>query len=166
MKGIIIAIVVVIVGATLLFVLKEDSPEVTSTPTISASSTPVTSASPSTSVSPSVSKSATPLPTTVTVTYTDSGYSPSTVTIPVGGKVIFKNNSSSNVWTASAMHPGHTGYDGTSLSQHCPDVTGTVFDECKGEAPGTSWSFTFTKKGEWGYHNHLKSSNFGKVIVQ
>ena len=70
------------------------------------------------------------------------------------------------MWTASGVHPTHTAYSGTSLSQHCPDTAEVAFDQCKGEASGVSWTFTFTKTGIWGYHNHSRSSDMGTVIVQ
>ena len=105
-------------------------------------------------------------PAQVVVTYTDAGYSPSTITVKVGTKVIWANDSSKDMWTASAMHPSHTAYSGTSVQQHCPDTAGTAFDACEGVAPGKTWSFVFNKKGEWGYHDHLNPSKFGKVIVQ
>lgn len=107
-----------------------------------------------------------PVAMTHQVTYTDSGYSPATLTIKAGDTVTFKNQSSANMWTASAMHPGHMVYDGTSLQQHCPNPTSIAFDQCTASQPSTSWSFTFTKIGEWGYHNHSKSNHFGKIIVE
>ena len=100
------------------------------------------------------------------VTLTDGGYVPSTLTIKKGDTVTFKNESSVAMWTASAMHPAHTGYSGTSLSEHCPDAANTSFDACRGYQPGESWSFTFNKVGSWGYHNHLSPSQWGKVIVE
>jgi plastocyanin len=100
------------------------------------------------------------------VTYTDAGFSPATLTIKVGDTVTFKNQSSQGMWVGSAMHPSHTAYSGTTLQQHCPDTANNSFDECKSEANGTSWSFTFNKKGTWGYHNHVKASDFGKIIVE
>lgn len=103
---------------------------------------------------------------TYDVIYTDSGYAPSELAIKAGDTVTFKNQSSHNMWTASAMHPSHTMYSGTSLQQHCPDTANTSFDECKNDQPGTSWSFTFTKKGTWGYHNHVAANRFGKIIVE
>ena len=103
---------------------------------------------------------------TYEVIYTDSGYSPSTITIKEGDTVIFKNQSNGGIWTASAMHPTHVIYSGTSLQQHCPDLSNTAFDQCKNEGPGTSWPFTFSKKGTWGYHNHASAGKFGKVIVE
>lgn len=106
------------------------------------------------------------VPKTHEITYTDSGYMPSELTIKAGDTVVFKNQSTGNVWTGSAMHPTHTVYSGTTLQAHCPDPENNDFDQCKAEGPGTSWSFTFTKKGTWGYHNHVTANRFGKVIVE
>jgi len=101
---------------------------------------------------PSVS-SAEPLATeSVAVTYSDSGFSPAAITVKAGNTVIFKNQSSRNMWVASDPHPIHTDY---------PE-----FDAKKGIAMGESYSFTFTKTGTWKYHNHLKSSDTGTVIVE
>lgn len=100
------------------------------------------------------------------IIYSDSGYVPKELKIKVGDTVTFKNESSGSMWTASAMHPSHIIYSGTSLQNHCPDTTNTSFDECKSAQAGESWSFTFNKAGTWGYHNHLKASQFGKIIVE
>ncbi|MBM3206324.1 MAG: hypothetical protein FJZ43_01755 [Candidatus Staskawiczbacteria bacterium] len=103
---------------------------------------------------------------TYEIIYTDNGYSPNEINIKVGDTVTFKNESSRNVWTASAMHPSHTVYAGTSLQQHCSQETNEAFDECKDSKPGESWSFTFKKAGTWGYHNHSFANHFGKIIVE
>ena len=100
------------------------------------------------------------------VTYTDAGYSPGTIRVKVSTTVMFKNNSSQAMWTASAFHPTHTVYHGTSLSEHCPDTKNVTFDACKGIQPGSSWSFTFDKVGSWNYHNHLNPSDTGTIIVE
>lgn len=100
------------------------------------------------------------------VTYTDSGYLPSTITVKVGTTVTFKNESSQAMWTASAMHPTHSVYGGTSLAEHCPDTSGTAFDACTGIQPGNSWTFTFTKVGTWKYHNHLAPAHTGTIVVE
>ena len=97
------------------------------------------------------------------VRYTDSGYEPSTLTVNAGESVMFTNDSGRSLWTASAMHPTHLVYDGTSLGEHCPDATGTVFDQC---AAGDEYSFIFMESGEWGYHNHLNPSDFGTIVVE
>lgn len=101
----------------------------------------------------------------VTVTYTDQGFSPKSVNVALGTNVIFVNQSSGKMWVASAVHPAHSAYSGTSLSQHCPDTTNTAFDECGAVASGESYTFTFDKVGVWKYHNHAKASDFGSVTV-
>ncbi len=90
--------------------------------------------------------------TTGTVTYTDSGFTPSGLTVKVGTTVTFKNTSSSDMWVASNPHPTHT------------DLPG--LDAKKNIAPGDSYTFTFTKVGSWGYHNHLNPAQGGIVTVQ
>ncbi|MBI2049922.1 MAG: cupredoxin domain-containing protein [Candidatus Staskawiczbacteria bacterium] len=100
------------------------------------------------------------------VVYTDSGYSPNTITIKKGQTVTFKNQSSSSMWPASAMHPTHRVYDGTSLEEHCPNTANSAFDACKGILPGGSWAFRFDKIGNWKYHDHLTTTYFGAIIVE
>jgi plastocyanin len=100
----------------------------------------------------------------VTVTYTDQGFSPKSVTVKAGQSVTFVDKASVPMWVASAPHPDHTGYDGTSRTTHCAaGYTGPApFDEC---TTGASYTFTFNKVGTWPYHNHLSSSDFGTVVV-
>ncbi len=104
-------------------------------------------------------------PKTVTVLYGPGGFSPSTVTIRAGDTVTFVNNGGDEMWVASAPHPSHTGYDGTSRDQHCAaGYTGPQpFDQC---AVGTNYSFMFQKAGTWAYHNHGNSADHGAVVVQ
>lgn len=100
------------------------------------------------------------------ITKTDAGYSPSSITVKNGETVTWKNQSAQPTWPASAMHPTHTVYGGTTLSEHCPDTANTSFDACQGVASGGSWSFTFDKAGAWKYHDHLNPSHFGTVNVE
>ena len=90
--------------------------------------------------------------TSQTVAYTDSGFSPASLSVNMGDVVTFVNNSSKMMWIASAPHPTHTAYPG--------------FDAKKGSEEGGSYTFTFSKKGTWKYHNHLNPSDFGTVIVE
>lgn len=101
--------------------------------------------------------------TVTTVTYTDDGFSPRSVTVKAGDKVTFVNNSSGRMWVASAIHPSHTAYSGTSRENHCPDTTGTAFDQC---GDGQTYTFTFAKTGNWNYHNHLAPNNVGTIVVK
>jgi len=88
----------------------------------------------------------------IVVTYgADGQYSPSTITIKKGETITWENDSTVFFWPASAIHPTHQIY---------PE-----FDAKKGTAPGGEWSFTFDKAGTWKYHDHLKPSAFGTVMV-
>ncbi len=101
-------------------------------------------------------------PMSATITYNGDSFSPQQVTIKKGGTVKWVNSSGHSMWVASAQHPSHTVYSGTAREAHCPDASGTAFDQCQ---PGGDYSFTFTKTGTWGYHDHLNASLFGKVVV-
>ena len=94
------------------------------------------------------------------VNYTDSGYLPKVLKVKVGTTVTFKNESSGKIRTASNPHPIHTGYP---TKGGCVNST---FDECQGDAPGTSWQFKFDFPGSWGYHNHMSPSDTGTIIVE
>lgn len=128
-----------------------EAPSLTGTSTESGSGTPVQSGQSG--------------PTTVMVTYDGSSFSPSTVTIHQGDTVMWMDNGNQPMEVASDPHPVHNGYDGTTRQTHCAaGYSGPApFDEC---APGTQFSFTFTKTGSWGYHNHLDQSQGGTVVVQ
>ena len=95
-------------------------------------------------------------PTTIqntnTVNYSDSGFSPASLTVKVGDSVTWTNNSGKMMWVASNPHPTHSDYPG--------------FDELTGVSSGASYSFTFTKTGNWSYHNHLKARDLGVITVQ
>ncbi|MDE2213243.1 MAG: hypothetical protein KGJ34_01795 [Patescibacteria group bacterium] len=99
-----------------------------------------------------------------TVFLTSNGFSPQSVTIAQGGTVTFINQTSGSMWIASDPHPIHNGYDGTTLEEHCAQgYTGPApFDEC---SAGNSFSFTFSKVGSWGYHNHIEAYVQGVVNV-
>jgi len=160
-----IAIVVaILVGGYFLFFRSAFQP----IPSISEPSNQQTTTQPPTTEQPSQQPPVSQAPAVKenVVTYTDSGYSPNTLTIKKGETVTFTNQSSRSMWPASAMHPTHTVYSGTSLDEHCPDTAGTAFDACKGYLPGESWSFTFNKTGTWKYHDHLNPSDRGTIVVE
>jgi len=93
-----------------------------------------------------------PEPESVVITYTDSGFVPTTVTINIGDSVVFKNESSRTFRPASDPHPVHT------------DLSG--FDSDTAVAVGQSYTFTFNKSGSWGFHDHLDSGKKGTVVVR
>jgi len=94
------------------------------------------------------------------VSYTDSGFSPSTLTITQGDTVAFENKASDNMRVASNPHPIHNGYPTTG---GC--VTST-FDACGEIPPGHMWTFEFDIVGSWGFHNHLNPSEGGTIVVK
>jgi plastocyanin len=172
-KAIILAllILIVLVGGYFIFAGKKQQPSLPSSETINPPSTvpPSTPEEPSSdkpSPQPSGSQdTSVPQAKENVITYTDSGYSPKTLTVKSGETVTFKNESSSSMWPASAVHPSHRVYSGTSLSEHCPDINGTAFDACKGYLPGQTWSFKFDKVGSWKYHDHLNPTHTGTIEV-
>ena len=100
------------------------------------------------------------VPVTV-ITFTDAGFEPSTVAIKKGQTVRWMNNSSTNTWPASAVHPTHSIYPQKSAS----DCLGSSFDACRGLAKGETWDFTFNDVGTWKFHDHLHASKTGSVTV-
>jgi len=104
----------------------------------------------------------------IIITYTDEGFAPATLTAKKGDKVTWKNNSSIQIWPATAVHPTHTVYPGSGIEKcGTPDEL-MIFDACRNIAPGSSYSFTFNEVGTWNYHDHLNISlgKFGSVVVE
>lgn len=91
----------------------------------------------------------------VTITYNGSNFSPTSATVASGGKVTWVNNSSRELQVASALHPVHTDNPEVSGGKYTLDLSA-----------GQSQTVTVTKKGTWGYHNHLIPSNSGTLSVQ
>lgn len=125
----------------------------------SATNTPAQSTNNSTSTATSTPVSA------YTVRYTTAGFSPDTMTVPLGTTVTFVNQGGPEMWVGSDEHPSHTNYDGTSRTEHCAAGTpsATSFDQC---SVGTTYSFTFTKVGTWDYHNHRRADHHGTIVVE
>lgn len=99
------------------------------------------------------------------ILYTGTGFSPALITIKKGTEVMFSNESGKDFWPASALHPTHTVYPGSSIAK-CKTVEASkIFDACVGVKSGSTWSFVFNETGSWKYHDHLESSHFGTVVV-
>lgn len=165
MKTIVAIIVVLILagGAYALFHNRAAAPATT----VTTSATEVVATTTDTSNNANVSASADAsvnVGTPVTITYDGTSFSPASVTIKQGQSVTFVNKSSSSMWVASDPHPIHNGYDGTTRDEHCaPGYTGPApFDEC---STATSYTYTFTKVGSWGYHNHANHAAAGTITV-
>ena len=159
MKKVLLIIVVLAVVLVGWMFLKNKGGVALNTPTPTVYPAPTFLGPPET-VSPS------PVALKNVITYTDSGYSPNTITIRKGETVTWKNESSMPMWTASAVHPTHTVYPGTNIT-NCGTPAGLKqFDACSRVAPGQSRSFKFDNVGTWKYHNHLNASNVGTVVVK
>jgi plastocyanin len=87
----------------------------------------------------------------VTITYSADGFSPTSATVSSGGTVTVKNTSSGNMQFASDPHPQHT---------DDPELNAGLI------AAGQSKTFTVTKKGTFGYHDHLNPSMIGTITIQ
>lgn len=79
-------------------------------------------------------------------------YDPETVVITQGTTVLWRNETKDFHWPASDEHPAHSLYP--------------AFDPKRPIAPGETWRFTFDEIGEWGYHDHLRASITGTVVVE
>ena len=163
-----IVIAVVVIGGGFLWWQSMQSPQASvdqaaSTQVQQENPAPAPTTESGTGVSVDVNAGATvsTTPTSATVTYDGSSFSPANVTIKKGSTVTFTSTDGS-MWVASGPHPAHTAYSGTDRQTHCPDTSGTAFDQC---GAGSSYSFTFQKIGTWPYHNHLNAAVFGKVAV-
>lgn len=100
------------------------------------------------------------------VEYTESGFSPSVLTVEAGTEVTFVNRSGSSVvWPASAIHPTHKAYPGSDIALCGTAEALGIFDACGAVGPGERFSFTFNEVGEWRYHNHLNVSQTGTIVV-
>jgi plastocyanin len=100
-----------------------------------------------------------------TISITDKGFEPKNLLIVVGTRVTWTNEDTKEHWPASNNHPTHTLYPGSGLQKCGTEDEKNIFDACHGLTPGESWSFTFTKAGEWSYHDHLFPSRLGTIHV-
>jgi plastocyanin len=87
----------------------------------------------------------------VVVQISDGGFEPKSVEVSAGDTVVFENVDQKPHWPASDPHPTHTEYPG--------------FDPKKPVEPGSEWSFTFDKPGDWTYHDHQAPYLKGEIVV-
>ena len=100
------------------------------------------------------------------VMYTSTGYVSQTYSVKAGDTVTWVNQSTNPMWPATAVHPTHTVYPGSGIAKCATAEESVIFDACKPIAPGEEWSFTFTEKGSWGYHDHLSPNYRGTITVE
>lgn len=136
-----IVIAVVLVTGLALFLLTSQPKTNQSTPTKQ-----VTNAQPTT-VSPSLNKTT----ETTNVIITTSGFTPETIKIKPGTKVVWTNKGGETVTVNSDLHPTHLLYPPLNLGEL---------------SNGASVELVFDKPGTLKYHNHLNPSQTGTVIVE
>jgi plastocyanin len=86
----------------------------------------------------------------VTITATDDGFSPATVTLKKGQTIKVVNNASSPIQFSSADHPTHLQDPELNMATLSPGKSGTVTPETV---------------GTHGYHDHLHPSHTGSMTV-
>lgn len=145
MRNIYIAIVVLVIIAIGAFVFFQNNPVSKE----SSSSNNSSNSSNSTAETSSEAKDA------VTITYSDSGFSPSTVTVKSSGTITWINSSSTQVQVGVDPHPSHTGNK---------EITGGKFTLDLNS--GQQESVTVQKTGTFGYHNHLSADETGTIVVK
>ncbi len=86
-----------------------------------------------------------------TITYTDNGFTPGTLTVKSGTEIKIVNSSSSSIQFSSDPHPEHT--DAPELNQDSL-------------APGASQTIKAGNPGTYGVHNHEDPTKTMTIIVQ
>lgn len=147
--GIVVAVIVVLAGFFLVYNKSSYSPPIQSQNSSQGTQTPTTPVTqqPGSPAQPGQEES--------TVTYTGAGFSPSTLTIKVGTKIVWVNKSSDQVKVGVNPHPIHTGDRVITNGEFTLDL-----------AAGESKTVTVNKTGNFDYHNHLNPSQTGTIIVQ
>lgn len=144
-KGIIIVgvIVLILAGAGIGYAMTHKSKPATTTTTETSASATTTETS--TSTTPDAATSET------VITYSNSGYSPATITVKNGTTVTIKNTSGHTMQFDSDPHPAHTTNEELNVEK---------------VGAGESQTFVVKRTGTFGYHNHLNPSETGTIIVQ
>ncbi len=150
MRGLIIAAVVIVVLGLGAFLLVNNKNKDTSSSTSSSQTSSTDNSSSSNDTS-----SSTPASDSVTITYSDSGFSPAAATVKNGGKIIWVNSSSSQIQIGVNPHPSHTGNRMITKGQFTLDLNA-----------GAQTEVTVTETGTFGYHNHLAPADTGTVTVE
>ncbi len=152
-NGIVALVVLLVLGSAVLLLSRGSSTSSTQTSsqtpiltqTITPTVSPTTNASQSAQIT--ASPSAMQAMSKNVVEVTANGFSPVTITIKKGDLVTFKNTISPPSWPATALHPSHNVYPGSSITKCGTSEEKTIFDACRGIAQGKEWSFTFNNVG-------------------
>ena len=90
-------------------------------------------------------------PKVTTVVRTKQGFVPQSIHIKKGDTVRFVTDTGAPFWPASNSHPSHGTY--------------SEFDPKEPIPADGSWSFTFTRVGSWGFHDHMAAGVQGTIVV-
>lgn len=149
--GIVMAVIILGGGILLLSTNNQQQPA-------TAQQQPTTTVATQVTQEPSIDPTASQAPSdaimkeeTNTITITETGFTPQTVTIKAGTKVTWVNKSGGVANVSSALHPTHTIYPKMNLGK---------FDN------GATVSLVFDTAGTYKYHDHLDPSRVGTVIVE
>lgn len=142
-KKVIIALVVLVVLGGAIWAVMAMRPQ-TSTDSNTANDQPVNN-------NQSNASSDVPANSGTEIVYTDRGFSPETLTVKAGTAIKIINKSSSPLEFSSDDHPTHTKHPEYNMD--------TI-------AAGGSGTLEVKTTGTWGYHNHLRSQDTGKIIVE
>lgn len=141
-------IVLILAGVGIGYALTHKPKPATTTTTTSASETVAPSTTTETTTPTASDDAAT---TETVITYSNGGFSPSTITVKNGTTVTIKNTSNHTMQFDSDPHPAHT----TNAELNVEKVSA-----------GGSQTFVVKRTGTFGYHNHLNPSETGTIIVQ
>lgn len=87
----------------------------------------------------------------VSITLTDTGFTPKDITVKTETRVIWINKSGKNATVSSADHPTHQVYPRLNLGEF---------------GDSSSVQLVFDEKGVYGYHNHYEAGENGTVTVE
>lgn len=122
----------------------------TTTETTEAPTTPPKIITPANTTPPATSS--TEIVSFATITYTNSGFSPATVSLRLAGGARFVNKSSSSMWV--------TAYAPTKEAKTYPGL-----DQGKSVSKGGTFELNFGQPGVWWYQNLNNKAHTGVIIV-
>ena len=100
------------------------------------------------------------------VEVTNNGFVPRELTIKQGDSVQFVAKDGGRHWPASAVHPTHEVYPGSSIKKCNGPEEDTTFDACMVLSQDSAYEFRFTEAGSWTYHDHIHPALTGTVTVE
>ena len=159
--------IVIVLALAMLFV-SACAPKAAPQPETTSSQPETPAAQPKVTAAPAetpVTAEPAPVESKNVVQITSSGFSPRIIKIKPGEAVTFKNTDTNPHWPASALHPTHKTYPGSDIDKCGTAEEKNTFDACHGLAEGETFTFTFSNKGEWAFHDHLHPGFSGSVVV-